>query len=44
MIAQLLSSILTSICRKNEAAVCLVGMVQDVRELVAHPLEIEAAE
>jgi ribonuclease D len=44
MIAQLLSSILTSICRKNEAAVGLVGTVQDVRELVAHRMKIKGYE
>ncbi|MEM7316626.1 MAG: ribonuclease D, partial [Planctomycetota bacterium] len=39
LLGQFLGTALTSICRKNEIAVSLVGTVQDVRDLIAYRLD-----
>ena len=44
LVAQLLSAILTSICRSSQVAVGLVGSVQDIRELIAHRLGVKGFE
>ncbi len=43
LVAQLLSSILNSVCRAASISVGLVGTVQDVRDLVAYHLKVDRA-
>jgi ribonuclease D len=41
LVAQLLASILNTICRGNDVSVGLVGTVQDIRDLVAYHLGVD---
>ncbi len=43
LVAQLLTSILNSVCRAANVSVGLVGTVQDVRDLVAYHLKVDRA-
>lgn len=43
LVAQLLTSILNSVCRAASVSVGLVGTVQDVRDLVAYHLKVDRA-
>jgi ribonuclease D len=43
VVAQLLATVLTGVCRQAEVAASLVGTVQDVRDLIAHHLGISPA-
>ena len=40
VVAQLLATVLTGVCRRAEVAASLVGTVQDVRDLIAFHLEL----